>query len=266
MKALRSSLAAALLVWMVPATFAETKAWQDTITLPTWLEGPPEGAPRLDSLDPDRSLFIRATYPYPVRLNFTHKQEPREWRRLNIENEYLSCIFLPDLGGHIYTCIDKLNGRPIFRPSPTIKKADVGIRGAWVALGVEWNFPVAHSRDTVSPVNFGLRQEKDHAEVWVGDIDRVTGMEWLAAFVLREGSAVLEEHVTLRNSTEVRHPFHWWANAGVALDEGTRFIYPAYVMSTRALGELESWQRSRGGIDLSNPIAAGKELAFFAYG
>jgi tetratricopeptide (TPR) repeat protein len=266
MKALPCSIAAALLLWTVPGTLAETKAWQDTITLPTWREGPPETAPRLDSLDPDRSVYHQANYPYATRSNFTKTQEPQEWRRLNLENEYLSCSFLPDLGGHLYTCIDKLNARPIFRANASIKKADIGVRGAWVALGIEWNFPVGHSRDTVSPVNFGFRQEKDRAEVWVGNVDRVTGMEWLAEFVLRNGSAVLEENVTLRNATEVRHPYYWWANADIALDAGTRFVYPVRVMATHGLTDLEPWPRGRDGVDLSDPANAKEELGIFGYG
>jgi tetratricopeptide (TPR) repeat protein len=261
MKALRCSVAAVLLVWAVPATLAETKAWQDTLSLPTWLEGPPETIPRIEAIDPSQALFPYITYPYSVRLNFTKQREPQEWRRLNLENEYLSCSFLPDLGGRLYNCIDKLNGRPIFYANSSIKKAGIAVRGAWVALGVEWNFPVAHSRDTASPVNFGFRQEKDRAEVWVGDVDRVTGMEWLAEFVLRDGSAVLEQRVTLRNATGVRHPYSWWANAEASLDEGTRFIYPVHVMSNPGLTKLDSWPRSQAGTDVADSgTVPGKKL------
>jgi hypothetical protein len=52
MKALRCSVTAVLLVWAAPAALAETKAWQDTLTLPTWLEGPPETVPRIEAIDP----------------------------------------------------------------------------------------------------------------------------------------------------------------------------------------------------------------------
>ena len=83
MKALRRRAAVALLVLTAPAALAETKAWQDTLTLPTWLEGPPEAAPRIDAIDPSHALFPYITYPYSVRLNFTKNREPREWRRLN---------------------------------------------------------------------------------------------------------------------------------------------------------------------------------------
>jgi len=251
-----------LLVWAAAPVAAETRAWQDTITLPTWLEGSPATSPKLDTLDPDG----QNNYPYPSRLNFTSQRQPQAWRRINLENDYLACSFLPDLGGHLYTCIDKLNGRPMFQASPSIKKANIGVRGAWVALGIEWNFPIGHSRDTVSPVNFGFRQEKNHAEVWVGNTDRATGMEWLAEFVLRDGSAVLEEDVTLMNPTEARHPYYWWAIADIGLDAGTRFAYPVRVMGSHGFTELQAWPRDEKGTDLSNPSNQKDGLGIFAYG
>ena len=42
----------------------------------------------------------------------------------------------------------------MFYANPSIKFADVAYRGAWVALGVEFNFPVSHNWMTVSPVDF----------------------------------------------------------------------------------------------------------------
>jgi len=36
------------------------------------------------------------------------------WRAVYLENEYLKCSVLPDIGGHLYTCIDKISGKPLF--------------------------------------------------------------------------------------------------------------------------------------------------------
>jgi Flp pilus assembly protein TadD len=252
--------AAMLLAAGACCAFAQSRAWQDTITLPTWVEGAPDIHPKIDTLDPGASY-----YPYTGRTNFGKTREPQLWRRLNLENEYLSCSFLPDLGGHLYTCTDKRNGRPIFRANGSVKKADVGPRGAWVAMGIEFNFPVAHSRYTVSPVDFGLRQQKDHAEIWLGCTDRVTGMRWLAEFILRDGSAALEQRVTLSNPTAARHPYLWWANADIDLEEGTRFVYPANVMATHAFTDLYPWPLDKK-TDLSKPFTVQEMIGLFAYG
>jgi TolA-binding protein len=258
---MRRTLPALLVALAAQCAFAQSKAWQDTITLPTWVEGAPYVHPKIDALDPGVSY-----YPYTGRTNFGKTREPQSWRRLNLENEYLSCSFLPDLGGHLYTCTDKRNGHPIFRANESVKKADVGPRGAWVAMGIEFNFPVAHSRYTVSPVDFGVRQDKDRAEIWLGDTDRVTGMRWLAEFILRDGNAALEQRVTLSNPTPERHPYLWWANADIDLDAGTRFVYPANVMASHGLTDLYAWPRDKNGVDLSTPSGVKDMIGLFAYG
>jgi len=56
-------------------------------------------------------------------------------------NEYLKCTILPDLGGHLYTCIDKLTGASMFYANPSIKFARIAYRGVWAALGWSSIFP-----------------------------------------------------------------------------------------------------------------------------
>ncbi len=125
-------------------------AWQDSIQLPTYPEGDPDPNPQFAIYGTDNP-----NYPYSMRNSPTRERPTvQSWRTLNLENEYLFCRILPDLGGHLYNCRDKRNGREVFYANPVVKKDLVGLRGAWVAMGIESNFPVAHTRDSVSPVDF----------------------------------------------------------------------------------------------------------------
>ena len=111
-------------------------------------------------MNPRFDLFARRPfliYPYTARTNLTDRRAPKSWRTLVLENEYLRLSVLPDLGGRIYSCVDKSNGAELFYANGAIKYADVAYRGAWVALGVEFNFPVSHNWMTVSPVDFATR-------------------------------------------------------------------------------------------------------------
>ena len=93
---------------------------------------------------------------------------------------------LPDIGGHLYTCIDKISGKSMFYANPSIKKAAIAYRGAWAAFGVEFNFPVSHNWMTMSPVSFAFAQHDDgSASATVGNVDRVYGMEWTVELILR---------------------------------------------------------------------------------
>ena len=113
------------------AARAEVRVWQGTLALPTYEEGPPDPNPPFDQFATDRF-----NYPYTLRNNLTGRRAEHKWRAIYLENEYLKCSVLPDIGGHLYTCVDKINGQPIFYANPSIKKAEIGYRGAWAAFGV----------------------------------------------------------------------------------------------------------------------------------
>jgi hypothetical protein len=234
-------------------------AWQDSVQLPTYRLGEPAS--------PDA-----ANYPYPLLKNLTKDlskdRQDRVWRTLNLENEYLFCRVLPDLGGHLYSCRDKRNGREMFYANPVIKPGDVGLRGAWAALGIESNFPVGHSRVSISPVDFAIRNDPDGSgRAVVEDIDRITGMQWRVEYILRPRSTVLEQRVTLYNGSAMRWPYYWWADAGVAFDDpATRMVLPARVVSTHTTPpEIVPWPVTVDGKDGSLVASHTKEGGWFAY-
>jgi tetratricopeptide (TPR) repeat protein len=238
-------------------------AWQDSLRLPTYRVG--EASPT-----PQFAIFTSgvANYPYPLLSNLTNDQQDRAWRTLNLENEYLLCRILPDLGGHLYSCRDKRNSREMFYANPVIKPADVGLRGAWTALGIESNFPVGHTRSSISPIDFAVREESDGSgRVIVEDIDRVTGMQWRVEYVLRPGSTVLEQRVTLYNRSAMRWPYYWWANAAVTFDDpAMRMILPARVVSTHETpAEIVPWPVTPEGKDGSIVANHKDSEAWFAY-
>ena len=121
--------------------------------------------------NPPFDLFTvgRFNYPYPLRDALTDRRERVRWRSLHLENEYLRLTVLPDLGGHIYSCLDKRTGREMFYANTAIKKALIGYRGAWAAFGVEFNFPVSHNWASMSPVDFAVAERGDEGDGDAGE-------------------------------------------------------------------------------------------------
>ncbi len=234
------------LLLLSPAT-AQVRVWQGTLTLPTYGEGAPDANPPFDQY-----ANGRFNYPYTLRDNLTNSRKDYAWRAVFLENEYLKCSVLPDLGGHIYTCIDKINGQPMFYANPSIKKADISYRGAWAAFGVEFNFPVSHNWVSLSPVDFAFGQKVDgSAFVLVGNIDRVYGMQWSVELVLQPHSTVLEQRVTLNNRSDVRHRFYWWNNAGVQAWDDSQVQYPMRFAASHGFRDVQAWPVESDGTDLS---------------
>lgn len=238
---------AVVLLLSSSVTLAQVHVWQGTFTLPTYEEGAPDPNPAFDQY-----ANGRFNYPYALRNNLTDRRTDHAWRAVFLENEYLKCWVLPDLGGHLYTCTDKINGQPMFYANPSIKKAAISYRGAWAAFGVEFNFPVSHNWVSLSPVDFAFGNNEDgSAFVMVGNIDRVYGMQWSVELVLRPHSTILEQMVTLNNRSDVRHRFYWWNNAGVQVWDDSRIQYPMRFTASHGFREVSPWPIESDGTDLS---------------
>jgi tetratricopeptide (TPR) repeat protein len=238
---------AAVLILASLGCAADVRVWQGTLTLPTTLEGQPDPNPPFD-------LFAttKFNYPYTLRENLTGQEKEIAWRALFLENEYLKCTVLPDIGGHLYTCIDKISGQPMFYANPTIKKAQIGYRGAWAAFGVEFNFPVSHNWVSMSSVDFSTAQNADgSASIFVGNVDRPYGMEWTVELRLKPGSTVLEQHVTLYNRSDARHRYYWWNNAGVRVWDDSVICYPMRNTASHGFTRVDTWPVDASGADLS---------------
>ena len=228
-------------------TQAQVRVWEGVLNLPAYEEGAPDPNPPFDQF-----ATGRFNYPYTMRKEITDHRVEHRWRAIYLENEYLKCSLLPDLGGHIYTCIDKISEQPMFYANPSIKKARIGYRGAWAAFGVEFNFPVSHNWVSMSPVDFAHAGHEDgSASVTVGNIDRVYGMEWSVELTLRPGSTVLEQHVRLSNRSDVRHRFYWWNNAGVQAWDDSQIQYPMRFAAAHGFAEVQRWPIDAQGKDLS---------------
>jgi Domain of unknown function (DUF5107) len=162
-------LLVAILLAIAPSSRAQVRVWQGVLEIPVYEEGSPDPNPSFDQFAGNRF-----NYPYTLRTEITDHRVAKKLRAVYLENEYLKCSVLPDIGGHVYTCIDKINGQPMFYANPSIKKARIGYRGAWAAFGIEFNFPVSHNWVSMSPVNFAVAQHPDgSASITVGNIDRV---------------------------------------------------------------------------------------------
>jgi len=226
---------------------AQVKVWQGTFTLPTYEEGKPDPNPPFDTYS-----TTQFSYPYTLRKNLTGKKQDHTWRAVFLENEYLKCTVLPDIGGHLYTCVDKISGQPMFYANPSIKKAQIGYRGAWAAFGIEFNFPVSHNWVSMSPVDFAYVANPDgSASIFVGNIDRVYGMQWRVELILRPGSTLLEERVTLYNRSDVRHRYYWWNNAGIEVWDDSHIEYPMRFAASHGFTEVRRWPVGADGKDLS---------------
>jgi tetratricopeptide (TPR) repeat protein len=256
----------ALLLWILfcigaLALNAQVRVWEGIMPLAASDEGPPDENPNFDT------FAELEDYPYTMRQDIRPTETVHPWHALYLENEYLKCTILPQLGGHIYTCVDKINGKSMFYANPSFKKAIIAYRGAWSAFGEEFNFPISHNWVTISPVDWAYGTAADgSASVTVGNRDRVYGMDWTVEIVLRPGSTLLEEHVTLSNHSDARHHFFWWNNAGLEVWNDSIICYPMQFTIEDGAANIDTWPVNLNGQNLSLFRNHGSVFEAFAYG
>jgi len=213
---------------------AKVKAWEDTLMIPTYEVGPEDRNPpllmrRRNPIHPGSSIV----YPYPLQETLYNRKQDRRWRVFYIENDYLKLAVLPEMGGRLLYVYDKSAGQEAIYHNQVLKYARIGIRGAWVSGGIEWNFPNGHTVTSSSPIDCALRENPDgSATLLLSDIERVSRMRWSVGITLFPERAFFETEIRLNNRTFFPNRFWFWSNSAAPVSPGMEYIATATKVMT----------------------------------
>ena len=144
-----------------------------------------------------------------------------------LENEYVRIGVLPEIGGRIFEGIDKTNNYNFFYRQHVIKPALIGLIGAWISGGVEWNIPHHHRATTFIPVQYRTEENADGSKtIWVGELEVRHRMRWAVGYTLRPGKSYLEASIRILNRTPVVNTMLCFANVAVHANENYQVIFP----------------------------------------
>ena len=204
----------------------EVKAWEGTITMPTYLLDPAEKAPIFER-DWSYQRAKRSVYPYPLNDNMTRKREDVTYDCLYMENEYVKLCVLPEIGGRLLYAIDKTNGYDIFYRNTVVKPANVGMTGAWISGGVEWNAFHHHRQTSHIPCDWKIENNADGSKtIWVGETEYRHRMQWAIGITLHPGKSYMEISGRLINSTHNNNSMLYWSNVSTLVDENYQIVFP----------------------------------------
>ncbi|MEK7407848.1 MAG: DUF5107 domain-containing protein, partial [Acidobacteriota bacterium] len=229
------------------------------IVIPTYPAGAPEPNPMF--------YFGRASqgaegriYPYPLYDRLTGKKVDKTYRMVYLENEYVRIGVLPEIGGRIFEAVDKTNNYDFFYRQHVIKPALIGLIGAWISGGVEWNIPHHHRASTFIPVQYRLEENADGSKtVWVGELEVRHRMRWAVGYTLRPGKSYLEASVRILNRTPVVNTMLCFANPAVHVNDNYQVIFPpgTQYVTHHAKREFTTWPIATtryGGYDFSRGV------------
>ena len=205
--------------------------------------------------DPDPIARPGRLYPYFRFDGYTDRAERREWTVVELENAHLRVRVLPEIGGKIWTAIDKATGRPFLYDNGVVKFRDIALRGPWTSGGIEANYGIiGHTPNCATPVDYATRVDPDGtAAVVIGTLDLLTRTAWRLEIALPPDAAYFTTRSVWQNGTPFEQPYYTWMNAALKAGGGLQFVYPG----TQAIGHegemvLPRWpRRAEDGRDLS---------------
>jgi tetratricopeptide (TPR) repeat protein len=222
--------------------------------IPTYEAGPPDPNPMFYFGRVSQGAEGR-TYPYPLYDNLTNRKTDKTYRLVYLENEFLQVGIAPEIGGRIFSGVDKTNGYNFFYRQHVIKPALIGLIGAWISGGVEWNIPHHHRATTFLPVQYRIEEHTDGARtVWVGELELRHRMRWAVGYTLRPGASYLEVSVRILNRTPLVHTMLAFANVAVHTNDRYQVIFPPSTeyVTHHHKREFTTWPLatgSYGGVD-----------------
>lgn len=250
-------LSAIALLFQTPSAFSEARIWEEELTIPTYEVGAPDLVPRFY----DGRVYQGAQgriYPYPISDKLTDAKVDKAYNAVYLENEYVKICVLPEIGGRIFTALDKTNNYDYFYRQRVIKPALIGMLGAWISGGVEWNALHHHRTRTFMEMDRLLVENPDGSKtVWLGELDRRHRMRFVIGLTLYPGKSYLEATVKIFNRTPFVNSLLYFANPAVSVNDTYQVIFPPdneYV-TQHAKREFTEWPiaNSRyGGMDYKN--------------
>ncbi|MBO5199846.1 MAG: DUF5107 domain-containing protein [Clostridia bacterium] len=166
-------------------------------------------------------------YPIPYSDGITDEKKDVEYEVYNLENEYIKTQVLPEIGGKILRGYDKVGSHDFIYYNEVIKPALVGLAGAWISGGIEFNWPQHHRPTTFMPLEAVIEENPDGGKtVWTGEVEPFGRMKGMAGITLDAGRSYIKAKIRVYNRTAMPQLFMWWANLAVPVNDDYRTVFP----------------------------------------
>ena len=215
-------------------------------------------------LDENDGLFIGDgmlpdSMPYTMLDKYDTPIENLTFQTSILENQYLKAVFLPELGGRLWSLYDKEHQRDLILSNTAFLPCNLGIRNAWFAGGVEFYCGRrGYDEQTCSP-RFTAVVEGDTHVLRFYEFQRDRNVPFQYDCFLPDDSRFLYIRVRIWNKNREVVPMYWWSNIALPEVKDSRIVVPAfntfvnwYSGGSHALAKLA--MPDGEGFDASYPI------------
>lgn len=203
--------------------------------------------------DPDPVANPSALYyPYFRFDGFSDKAMNKEWKVVEMENDYIKVTLFPEIGGKIWGAVDKTTGKEFIYHNHVVKFRDIAMRGPWTSGGIEFNFGIiGHVPTSSTPIDYITKEKTDGSvSCYISSYELITRTWWTVEVNLPKEKAYFTTNTTWHNSSGIDQPYYQWMNAGYKADGNIEFCYPGTNYIGHG-GELHPFPMDEEGRDLS---------------
>ena len=199
---------------------------ETTITLPTYAPGGYDKTPVFYTGRVYQGAQGRV-YPYPMQDVLHDVKLDETYKYLTLENDWLQMGLLPEHGGHLLNFTDKHSGFETFYRQHVVKPALIGMLGAWISGGVEWNFPHHHRATSAMPIDWKIGANTDGSKtIWIGETELRRRLKWTIGLSLLPDRAVLQAENIFMNRGPYIESMLYWANVSVHCGDDYQVLFP----------------------------------------
>ena len=249
--------------------------YEQSLVIPTYGVDRPDPNPRFH-VDRTYQGAQGRVYPYPMFDVLTNKRSNKTYKAVYLENEYIKICVLPEIGGRIFSAVDKTNDYDFFYRQSVVKPSLIGMLGAWISGGVEWNFPHHHRSRTNMAMEYRIRENADGSRtLWLGELERRHRMRLLLGLTVYPDKSYIELTTKIFNRTPMVNSFLYFANPSVHVDETYQVLFPpgTQYVTQHAKKEFAQWPvansryggRQYDNVDISWWKNLTKPVSFFAW-
>ena len=186
-----------------------------------------------DAVPPELKKYINkgmisTMLPYRQQDGYNRERKNRAFNSIVLENENLKAVFLPELGGRLWSLIDKTTNRELLYCNPVFQPGNLALRNAWFSGGVEFNVSIkGHNPLTCDPLFAQKITMPDGSEgLRMFEYERIRGVLYSIDAWIPENSSFLYIRPRIENRTGKEIWMYWWSNIAVPAYEKTRVIVP----------------------------------------
>ena len=203
----------------------KSKIDRKKVAIPTYPIGNAEPLPLFFEKRPYQGASGKL-YPIPYVTNFSDEKVDVEYDQITLENDYIKVDLLPEIGGKINRAYDKTSDYDFIYYNKVIKPAMVGLAGPWVSGGIEFNWPQHHRPTTFMPTDVSIGEKGKEKFAYMGEVDYFHNMKGMVKVSVDDDHSYVKAEITVYNGTPEAHPFMWWANLAVEVNDDYKIVFP----------------------------------------